>query len=137
MENNIQDVISRLDLQRQLYSESQCAGADEDQGCARISKQLGATYLEMLEIMRDRLPDMERAVTNTRNSLEKRLREELGQKSTPSTLQDALLGRASQAVSEESPMALRGRSESACPIDSSSITNWWLRAAAAHHSPWP
>ena len=110
MENNIQDVISRLDLQRQLYSESQCAGADEDQGCARISKQLGASYLEMLEIMRDRLPDMERAVTNTRNSLEKRLREELGQKSTPSTLQDALLGRTVQAKSEESPMALRGRS---------------------------
>ena len=80
MENNIQDVISRLDLQQQLFTESQCTGADEDPGCERIAKQLGATYLEMLDIMTKKLPDMERAVSNTRDGLEKRLRVELGQK---------------------------------------------------------
>ena len=110
MENNIQDVISRLDLQQQLFTESQCAGADEDPGCARIAKQLGATYLEMLNTMTDKLPEMERAVTNTRNSLEKRLRIELGQKSTPTTLQDALLGTVSRSKDDQDPIALRGRS---------------------------
>ena len=40
MENNVQDVITRLDLQQQLYNESQCAGADEDPGCERIAKQM-------------------------------------------------------------------------------------------------
>ena len=72
MENNLQQVIQKLDMQQQLYSESLCEGADGDQGCERIAKQLGASYLEMLEVMSDRLPEMERAVNSTRSSLEKR-----------------------------------------------------------------
>ena len=110
MENNVQDVITRLDLQQQLYTESQCAGADEDPGCERIAKQIGATYLEMLNIMTLRLPEMERAVSNTRLSLEKRLRLELGQKSTPTSLQNLLLGTISKMSADDNPIALRGRS---------------------------
>ncbi len=110
MENSLQEVIHRLDLQQQLYTESLCQGTDGDQGCERIAKQLGATYLEMLEVMNERLPAMEQAVNGTRVSLEKRLREELGQRTTPSTLQDTLLGEAgSPAAAAERP-ALRGRS---------------------------
>lgn len=109
MENNLQEVIHRLDLQEQLFTESLCQGADGDQGCERIGKQLGATYLEMLEIMSDRLPDMERAVTSTRNSLEKRLRQELGQRTTPTSLQNSLLGETNLSPRTERP-ALRGRS---------------------------
>lgn len=111
MENNLQQIIHRLDMQEQLYSESLCQGADGDQGCERIAKQLGATYLEMLEVMSDRLPEMERAVTSTRNSLEKRLRQELGQRTTPTSLQNTLLGEmgTAAAAAEDRP-ALRGRS---------------------------
>ena len=88
-------------MQEQLYTESLCQGADGDEGCDRIAKQLGATYLEMLDIMSDRLPEMQRAVNNTRNSLEKRLREELGQRSTPTALQETLLGSAASFVSDQ------------------------------------
>ena len=109
MENNLQDIIGRLDLQQQLYEQSLCQGADGDPGCGRIAKQLGATYLEMLETMTERLPDMERAVNNTRNSLESRLREELGQRSTPTGLQDMLLGSAASKP-ERAQSSLRGRS---------------------------
>lgn len=111
MENNLQQIIHRLDMQEQLYSESLCEGADGDQGCERISKQLGATYLEMLEVMSDRLPEMERAVNSTRSSLEKRLRQELGQRTTPTSLQNTLLGEAgTAATADEDRPALRGRS---------------------------
>ena len=110
MENNLQEVIHRLDLQQQLYTESLCQGADGDQGCERIAKQLGATYLEMLEIMGDRLPEMEQAVNGTRTSLEKRLREELGQRTTPTSLQNTLLGEAGTAAATKERPALRGRS---------------------------
>ena len=111
MENNLQQIIHRLDMQQQLYTESLCQGADGDQGCERIAKQLGATYLEMLDVMSDRLPEMERAVNSTRSSLEKRLRQELGQRTTPTSLQNTLLGEAgtANAIQEERP-ALRGRS---------------------------
>lgn len=109
MENSLQEVIHRLDMQEQLYTESLCQGADGDQGCERIGKQLGATYLEMLEIMSERLPEMERAVTSTRNSLEKRLRQELGQRTTPTSLQNSLLGETNLSPRTERP-ALRGRS---------------------------
>ena len=111
MENNLQQIIHRLDMQQQLYNESLCQGADGDQGCERISKQLGASYLEMLEVMSDRLPDMERAVDRTRSSLEKRLRQELGQRTTPTSLQNTLLGETGQmATNAEDRPALRGRS---------------------------
>ena len=109
MENNLQEVIHRLDMQQQLYDESLCQGAEADAGCTRISKQLGATYLEMLEVMTERLPDMERAVESTRLSLQKRLKKELGQRTTPTTLQETLLGE-DKAQVEEQRLALRGRS---------------------------
>ena len=109
MENNLQDIIARLDLQQQLYEQSLCQGADGDPGCGRIAKQLGATYLEMLETMTERLPAMERAVNNTRQSLENGLREELGQRSTPTGLQNTLLGSAANKP-EPAQVSLRGRS---------------------------
>ncbi|MGI9342903.1 MAG: hypothetical protein ACR2QV_08625, partial [Gammaproteobacteria bacterium] len=65
MESGLQEVIGRLDQQQQLYQDSKCEGAEEDPGCQRMAKQLGATYLDMLGIMEERLPDMEHTVNNT------------------------------------------------------------------------
>ena len=110
METGLQEVIGRLDQQQQLYLESKCEGAENDSGCQRLARQIGATYLEMLTIMEERLPDMEHTVNNTRLSLEKNLRSELGRKMTPWTLQETLVGTAAKAdVTRPSP-TLRGRS---------------------------
>jgi hypothetical protein len=111
METGLQDVIGKLDQQQQLYQESKCEGAENDTGCQRLARQIGATYLDMLTIMEERLPDMEHTVNNTRISLEKGLRNELGRKMTPWTLQETLLGKGS-APGETSANAptLRGRS---------------------------
>jgi len=109
METGLQEVIGRLDQQQQLYQESKCEGAEEDPGCQRMAKQLGATYLEMLGIMEERLPDMEHTVNNTRLSLEKRLRSELGNKMTPWMLQETLIGGSPQGQPAAAPK-LRGRS---------------------------
>ena len=70
MEHSLQDVIARLDLNQQLYVESRCEGADGDPGCERIKRQLGAAYLEMLEGMSNRLPEMEKAVNNALEGVE-------------------------------------------------------------------
>lgn len=110
MENSLADVIRRLDLQQELYTESLCQGADGDAGCERIARQLGSTYLEMLNLMSDRLPAMERSVSSTRSSLEKRLRDELGLRTTPTSLQDQLLGEVGPMPGSASKPALRGRS---------------------------
>lgn len=109
MESGLQEVIGRLDQQQQLYLDSKCEGAEDDPGCQRLSRQLGATYLEMLGIMEERLPDMEHTVNNTRLSLEKRLRSELGNKMTSWTLQETLLGGNPQESATEAPI-MRGRS---------------------------
>ncbi|MDJ0812447.1 MAG: hypothetical protein QNJ23_01870 [Woeseiaceae bacterium] len=110
METGLQEVIGRLDQQQQLYLESKCDGAEDDSGCQRLAKQIGATYLDMLGIMEERLPDMEHTVNNTRLSLEKRLRSELGNKMTSWTLQETLLGgNPPEGASAPSP-SLRGRS---------------------------
>ena len=109
METGLQEVIGRLDQQQQLYNESKCDGAESDPGCQRLAKQLGATYLEMLGIMEERLPDMEHTVNNTRLSLEKRLRSEIGNKMTSWTLQETLLGGNKQGTKPPAP-TMRGRS---------------------------
>ena len=110
METGLQEVIGRLDQQQQLYEESKCDGAENDPGCQRLARQIGATYLDMLEIMEERLPDMEHTVNNTRVSLERGLKNELGRKMTPWTLQETLVGGDSAtAVSAQAKPTLRGR----------------------------
>ena len=110
METGLQEVIGRLDQQQQLYEQSKCDGAENDSGCQRLARQIGATYLDMLTIMEERLPDMEHTVNNTRQSLEKGLRNELGKKMTSWTLQETLIGTgASNTTAVPSP-TLRGRS---------------------------
>lgn len=109
MESGLQGVIARLDQQQQLFRESKCEGGEGDPGCEQIARQMGATYLEMLQIMEQRLPDMEQAVNATSHSLQKRLRRELGQKRTPWSLQELLLGN-EKRLTETAKPALRGRS---------------------------
>ena len=110
METGLQSVIVRMDQQQELYLASKCEGAEGDEGCERIARQLGATYLEMLNIMSERLPEMEAAVQSTSNSLEKRIRRELGQKRTSWSLQELLLGGEDGKTQGDGRPALRGRS---------------------------
>jgi hypothetical protein len=110
METGLQTVIGRLDEQQKLYMQSKCEGNEGDPGCERIARQMGKSYLEMLAIMGDRLPEMETAVNNTSASLEKRLRSELGQKRTSWTLQELLVGAQSESANKADRPVLRGRS---------------------------
>jgi hypothetical protein len=110
METGLQEVIGQLDQQQQLYQESKCDGAENDAGCQRLARQIGATYLEMLTIMEERLPDMEHTVNNTRVSLEKSLRNELGRKMSSWTLQETLIGNSASAAAPAAQPTLRGRS---------------------------
>ena len=90
MEADLQSVIERLNQQEELYIASKCEGAEAEQGCSEISSQLSQTYLEMLDIMESRLPGMEDSVRATNTSLERRIRKELGRKTTPRGLQKLL-----------------------------------------------
>jgi len=90
LENDLQGVIEQLEQQQQLYYESKCEGAVGDQGCDQISKQMADTYKEMLDSMGERLPDMERNIMTTRDSLKKRLNKELGHNRTGQDLQQLL-----------------------------------------------
>jgi len=90
MEQDLQSVIDRLNQQEALYIASKCEGAAAEQGCSDIAGQLSQTYLEMLTLMENRLPGMEDSVRATNYSLEKRIRTELGRKTTPRGLQKVL-----------------------------------------------
>ncbi|RLB96939.1 MAG: hypothetical protein DRH90_24125 [Deltaproteobacteria bacterium] len=90
MEADLQSVIERLNQQEELYTASKCEGAEAEQGCSEITGQLSQTYLEMLNLMESRLPGMEDSVRATNTSLERRIRKELGRKTTPRGLQKLL-----------------------------------------------
>ncbi len=110
METGLQEVIGRLDQQRELYEQSKCDGAENDPGCQRLARQIGASYLDMLTIMEERLPDMEHTVNNTRISLERSLKSELGKKMTSWTLQETLVGKQGASATSAPSPTLRGRS---------------------------
>jgi len=110
METGLQAVITQLDEQQTLYMESKCEGNEGDPGCEQIARQMGKSYLEMLTIMGDKLPEMETAVNSTSSSLEKRIRRELGQKKTSWSLQELLVGEQSASGKNADQPVLRGRS---------------------------
>ncbi len=106
MEQDLQSVIDRLNQQEALYIASKCEGAAAEQGCSDIAGQLSQTYLEMLTLMETRLPGMEDSVRATNSSLEKRIRTELGRKTTPRGLQK-VLARTPQKAAESPRYARR------------------------------
>jgi hypothetical protein len=110
METGLQTIIARLDEQQRLYIDSKCEGNEGDPGCEQIARQMGRSYLEMLNVMGEKLPEMETAVNSTSASLEKRIRRELGQKKTPWTLQELLVGAQTDAPGKADRPTLRGRS---------------------------
>jgi hypothetical protein len=110
METGLQTVIGRLDEQQQLYLQSKCEGNEGDPGCEQLARQMGKSYLEMLDIMGERLPEMETAVNSTSTSLEKRIRSELGHKKTSWTLQELLVGEQGSTKEKANRPFLRGRS---------------------------
>lgn len=90
LESDLQSVIEELDQHQRLYEQSKCEGALDDQGCGQISRQMAETYKTMLDKMAERLPEMERNITITRDSLEKRLAKEMGRSRTGRDLQQLL-----------------------------------------------
>ena len=115
MEADLQTVIERLNQQEELYTASKCEGAEAEQGCKEISGQLSQTYLEMLNLMESRLPDMEDSVRATNTSLERRIHKELGRKTTPRGLQKLLEKTPLKSSSQSAPYRRRaGRSGRRC-----------------------
>ena len=90
MEADLQSVVEQLNQQEELYSASKCEGAESEPGCREITEQLSQSYLEMLDLIESRLPSMEDSVRATNTSLERRIRKELGRKTTPRGLQKLL-----------------------------------------------
>ena len=90
LETDLQSVIEALEKHQQLYTESKCRGVASDQGCDQISRQMAASYKAMLNIMADRLPEMERNIQITRDALKTRLAKELGRNRTGIDLQQLL-----------------------------------------------
>lgn len=109
MESSLQTSINQLDQQQQLFKDSKCEGNESDQGCEQLARQMGSTYLEMLDVMANKLPEMEVAVNNTSSTLEKRIRKELGHKKSSWDMQELLLGDY-QNSSKNKALSMRGRS---------------------------
>jgi len=90
LETDLQSVFEDLEKHQQLYTESKCHGVVSDQGCEQISRQMATSYKAMLDTMADRLPEMERNIQITRDSLKTRLAKELGRNRTGADLQRLL-----------------------------------------------
>lgn len=107
METELRGVIEKLDAQTKLYKEIGCDNSD-DPGCMEIRKQIGNHYKEMLEIMESSLPEMKQYMAATGKGIEKRIKKELGQKTSPAEIQNLLSGSARPKV-VKSRISLSGR----------------------------
>ena len=92
MELDVQGSIEAMDQQLSLYKASACESAGEDPGCGEMRRQLGQTYGAMLGAMETALPQMENAIKRSRDGLRQSLSRQIGRGTTPTSLQEMLLG---------------------------------------------
>ena len=109
MEESLQDIMLELSKQMESYDASSCDGAEADQGCSEIVRQLSQTYIEMLTQMEGQLPKMERSIGMTKKSLEKRLRQEIGRKMTARDMQKSIAGKSLSTEHSSPSYTRRGR----------------------------
>lgn len=95
MENNLKEVITELKAQEELFTSTGCEGMTESQGCDDIARQMGDSYMKMIDIMERNLPEMENSVAKTNKAVARTLRSEIGKKASPADVQ-RLLGQQSQ-----------------------------------------
>jgi len=92
MENDMYEVVARLEKQKQAYQGTQCDGS-EDPGCVQLRKAIRGTYKEMLDVMQAGIPQMRHSLDATADSMGTSLRSEIGRKMTPADVQRILGGR--------------------------------------------
>lgn len=92
MENGMIEVIETMDRQMAAFKASQCEGAGtEDTGCATMRQQLMSSYGEMLDQMSSALPEMDEAISRSRDGLKEALATQLGRNMNSTQLQELLL----------------------------------------------
>lgn len=109
MERNLEEIVGDLDAQMAAYRRSQCDGADDDPGCRQISSNIATTFRTMLESLETSLPEMQRAVRQTHETLGARLADEVGRKMTARGLQHALQSSRDGAAGSGSAVQPRSR----------------------------
>jgi len=88
MEQSLKDIISRLEKQEELFKAAHCDTDGKDMGCEQLRSQLADSYLEMLDLMEERLPKIEQSLKSTHKSLQKRIYKQMGKNRTAAGLQD-------------------------------------------------
>lgn len=97
MEDNLQQVISQLEAQKQLYDASHCEGAVNDSGCAQLQQQMSKHYGDMLRTIESALPGIEHNVQGTFQAVSQRMRTEVGYKMTPLGIERMLAAQPARA----------------------------------------
>lgn len=97
MESDLKGVIGELEKQMKLYEASGCENSD-DPGCEAIASQINTKYGEMLDIMKQSLPEIKSSVEATHEGVEKNIRNELGKKFTPADIQRMLSSKTTPKV---------------------------------------
>jgi hypothetical protein len=105
MENNLRDIIQKLETQATLYRETGCDGSSGP-GCQKISDQISDNYLTMLTILKGSLPKIKKSIDVAKISVEETIRKELGKKSSPADIQKLI---ENQADNQTFPKTVNGR----------------------------
>ena len=90
MEEGLEPVINNLNTQMELFQASNCEGDDVDAGCLEIKQQIVENYSQMLGILKENLPVLNKKIGATNVSLGNKISKEVGAKLTPAGLQKAI-----------------------------------------------
>lgn len=91
MESGVLEGIEHMDQQLALYKASNCESASDDSGCSEMRRQLGQSYGTMLDAMEEALPEMQSAITRSRDGLQGSLVAQIGRGLSPTGLQHLML----------------------------------------------
>ena len=91
LEDNIQPIIEQMSATETLFRAANCDGEAADQGCSQLKKQLQQQYFDLLNEVDTFLPEVEKSIIATHQSLSKSITKTLGRTKTPYQLQREML----------------------------------------------
>lgn len=91
LEDSIEPIIEKMAATEALFRAANCDGEAADQGCSQLKKQLQQQYFDLLNEVDTFLPEVEKSIVATHQSLSNSINKTLGKTKTPYQIQHEML----------------------------------------------
>ncbi|MCB0355535.1 MAG: hypothetical protein KDD40_00920 [Bdellovibrionales bacterium] len=102
IESELADVVSTLDTNMKFYEDTGCAGNESADGCVQAREQIKENYSRMLDVVKNKLPEMRKSIKQASTSVARELANNVASKSVEDLQQHLLNQTSGKSPVEES-----------------------------------